>query len=85
MKMKDIREINVFRVWVNNLVEGRVQEQPTEICFCSYTDAEKGGIYLNSTRTSDKYAYYFKPETTKIYKSAQSLIDEKETTIHEKG
>lgn len=77
---KDIREINVFRVWVNNLVEGH----PTEICFCSYTDAEKGVIYLNSTRTSDKYAYYFKPETTKIYKSAQSLIDERETT-HEKS
>ena len=26
---KDIREINVFRVWVNALVEGIVQEYPT--------------------------------------------------------
>lgn len=82
---KDIREINVFRVWVNALVEGEVQEYPTEICFCSYTDAEKGVVYLNSTKTDDRYGYYFKPETTKIYKSAQSLIDERETTIHEKG
>ena len=47
MKMKDIREINVFRVWVNALVEGIVQEYPTDICFCSYTEAEKGVIYLN--------------------------------------
>lgn len=38
---KDIREINVFRVWVNALVEGIVQEYPTDICFCSYADAEK--------------------------------------------
>lgn len=83
MKMKDVREINVFRVWVNALVEGIVQEYPTDICFCSYTDAEKGVVYLNSTKTDDRYGYYFKPETTKIYKSAEIFIDEKETT-HEK-
>ncbi len=73
-----MKEIKLFRIWVNGMENGVIQEYPTEICFNSQSEVVKVVKYLNSKRTSESYAYYFKPETTTIFKTAQEFVEEKE-------
>lgn len=83
------RTISIFRIFMDFKEDGVIQQSPLSISFKTEEEAKKCVDYLNSKRESGlmglyKYAYFYKREQIKEYKTAEEYIAEQDQTDNEK-